>query len=118
MEDRQKTRVLFHVKASIKYNNATIEGDVDNLSINGMFMNTEKNIPENTTADFSIHLSGSSSKLNLNIKGRVIRKEDNGIAVSFLEMDLDSYAHLKNIIAMNKTDENNIREEFEKIDFK
>jgi hypothetical protein len=33
--------------------------------------------------------------------GTVIRLEDNGIAVEFTTMDLDSYTHLKNILRYN-----------------
>ncbi|PKL39086.1 MAG: PilZ domain-containing protein [Spirochaetae bacterium HGW-Spirochaetae-1] len=113
MDERTRTRVPFHVRASIQYNGRNIEGDVENLSLNGLFMNTREDLSLNTITKIIVHLSGSSSELSLNLQGKIIRKEEAGIAFSFMEMDLDSYIHLRNIMTFNRTDSGKIIQEFE-----
>jgi len=101
MDERNKSRVVFHVNASIGYNNHTINGDVENLSTSGMFLNTKENIPLDTDVEVSIYLSGTTSELSLKISGVVVRKDQKGIGVNFKEIEFDSYLHLKNIIEFN-----------------
>ena len=46
MEKRSNTRVIFDVNATINYNNKTIKGNVVNLSLNGLLLRTEEDIPK------------------------------------------------------------------------
>jgi len=113
MEERNKSRVMFHVNASLEYDGHTVNGDVENLSTNGMFMNTIENIPLNTAVDVSIYLSGSTSELSLKINGIVVRKETRGVAVTFREIEFDSFIHLRNIIEFNTAGNPQARREFD-----
>lgn len=103
MNERNKSRVIFHVNASIGYNNHTINGDVENLSTNGMFMNTTETIPLDTEVEVSIYLSGTTSELSLKINGQVVRKGEKGVGIKFKEIEFDSFLHLRNIIEFNST---------------
>ncbi len=116
LEDRNKPRIIFHVSASLDFHGHTINGNVENLSISGMLINTTDLIPENAEANLTVYLSGSSSELTLNMNCEVIRKEPHGIAVKFTQMDIDSYIHLRNIIEFNKMDEYKLIKEFEESD--
>jgi hypothetical protein len=49
----------------------------------------------------SLRLVGSTSDLSLKMKGTVVRVEEDGLALHFYEMDLDSFFHLKNILYYN-----------------
>jgi hypothetical protein len=113
MDERNKSRVVFHVNASLEYDGHTVNGDVENLSTNGMFMNTSENIPINTEVEVSIYLSGTTSELSLKINGIIIRKEEKGVAVNFKEIEFDSFIHLKNIIEFNTAGDSEIKKEFE-----
>jgi len=113
MEDRVQPRVIFHVSASLEFNGHDVNGNVENLSISGMLINTTDLVPEKTEGEVTVYLSGSSSELTLNMSCEVIRREEHGIAVKFTKIDIDSYIHLKNIIAFNKIDEYKIIKEFE-----
>ena len=104
MDERNKSRVVFRVNASIEYENKTINGDVENLSTSGMFMNTAENIPVGTEANITIYLSGTTSDLSLKINGVIVRRDIKGVAVNFREIEFDSFIHLQNIIEFNKTD--------------
>lgn len=101
MNGRNKSRVVFHVNASLSYNKNTVNGDVENLSTNGMFMNTKEDIPMNTEVEVFVYLSGTTSELSLKINGIVVRKEAKGVGIKFKEIEFDSFLHLKNIIEFN-----------------
>ncbi len=115
MNERNRSRVVFHVNASIEYNSHTVNGDVENLSTNGMFMNTTENIPLDTEVEVSIYLSGTTSELSLKINGVVVRKDEKGIAVNFKEIEFDSFLHLRNIIEFNAAGESKAMKEFENL---
>lgn len=114
MHERNKSRVVFHVNASLDYESNTVNGDVENLSTNGMFMNTEESISVDTPVEVSIYLSGTTSELTLKINGVVARKEEKGVAVIFKEIEFDSFIHLKNIIDFNDTGNSKAIHDFEK----
>ena len=112
MEKRKTSRVEFDIKAVIQYNGSTIEGEVRDLSLQGMFFETEQNIPLGTRLTVDISLQGSTSDLVLKVMGTVVRHETAGIAIHFEEMDLDSFIHIRNIVAYNEGDGDKVREEF------
>ena len=101
MEKRVEKRINFHVKGSIEHNGSSCSGDIENLSMKGMFIKACSEIPEGTDVLAIIHLSGASSDLTVRIDGKVARNEPRGIAVTFNRIDLDSYNYLKNIISYN-----------------
>ena len=98
MDKRNKTRVEFHTTAEIVYDGHTITGPIGNLSMKGLFVQTTEKPAVKTPIDITIRLSGSSTNLSIQIKGEVIRVEDDGIAMEFKEMELDSFIHLRNIV--------------------
>ena len=107
MEKREKSRVPFNLNATFKYKGNSIEGELDNLSLNGLYIKTGEEIPEYSKIDVNIELSGDTSMLMIKIAGEVIRNDDNGIAIKFSNIDLDSFIHLKNIISYNMVNEDN-----------
>jgi hypothetical protein len=62
--------------------------------------------------DITISLTGDTSSLSISVKGSVVRIDQDGVALEFEKIDLDSFVHLKNIVAYNDGDEKKIMEEF------
>ena len=112
MEKRNNTRVLFDVSTIVKYKNKEIKGNVVNLSLNGILMRIEENIPKNANVSINIIMEGSSSQLLINLEGIVVRSEKSEVAVEFKSIDLDSFIHLKNIVVYNEGNEEKIMKEF------
>jgi len=102
-EKRRRQRVDFKTKITLKTDQSelNLEGSSKDLSLKGMFINTDKHIALNTKCDIEIYLTGMTEEFTLNMKGVIIRREGNGIAVEFITMDLDSFTHLKNILRYN-----------------
>ncbi len=111
MERRKNRRVPFQVEATVQIGKTSFKGMVDNLSMKGMFLASET-LSGGSSLDISIKLSGSSSPLSLELKGRAVRLTEAGIAIEFQEMDLDSFTHLRNIIAQNSDDPDAAYEEY------
>jgi hypothetical protein len=114
MEKRKNRRVAFEIEAAVQSGPIIIGGIVDNLSMKGMFLNTGERISGGSPLEISITLHGSSSALSIMLKGRAIRQTETGIAIEFQEMDLDSFIHLRNIVANNSDDPDAVYEEYYK----
>lgn len=112
MEKRSLSRVLFGTKAVIRYRGTEFEGDVENLSLNGMFIKTQQEIPDGEVVEITIHLAGDTSSLSINIEGKVIRDDEKGIGLMYQKVDLDSFIHLRNIVSYNSVDSESVMEEF------
>ncbi|MFZ0928854.1 MAG: PilZ domain-containing protein [Syntrophobacteraceae bacterium] len=112
MERRKNRRVPFQVIATVQTGQISTNGMVDNLSMKGMFFTTRETLPGGNPLEISIILSGSTSLLSIKLKGRVVRQTEAGIAIEFQEMDLDSFTHLRNIIAQNTDDADAAYEEY------
>jgi hypothetical protein len=112
-EKRKKTRVHFKTEVILKTDESEIEAKANSrdISINGVFVNTEKSVPVGTPCDIEILLTGTSTRLALSIKGIVTRQEASGLGIAFDSMDIDSHFHLSNIIMYNSFDPDNIENE-------
>ena len=111
MSTRKFSRVKFNVGATIKIAERQFQGAVENLSMTGMFLVTNEQLAEGETADVTIVLTGTHPEIAVNFNGIATRITEDGVGFTFDKMDLDSYMHLKNIIAYNIDDAEKVMEE-------
>ncbi len=78
-----------------------VQGSSQDLSLKGIFVNTQKKIANGTKCSIKVSLSGSIEEIVLKMKATVVRKTDKGIGIAFNSMDVDTYTHLKNIVQYN-----------------
>ncbi len=106
MEKRRNTRVNFKTNVVLKSDDFTIkaEANSDDLSLKGLHVQTAEDVPMDTLCDVELHLTGTTEDVTLNMKGKVVRKDDSGIGVKFESIDIDSFTHLKNILMYNTED--------------
>lgn len=100
---RNGIRVDFATKVFIRVGTqqTLYNGDSRDISLRGVFLQTEDELDLNSACDIEIQLSGSLDEITLMFKGHIVRKEEKGYAIYFDSVDLDSYTHLKNIIKYN-----------------
>ncbi|MBU8849333.1 MAG: PilZ domain-containing protein [Desulfobacterales bacterium] len=112
-DKRKRTRVHFKTQVALKTDISEIKAVAksSDISMKGMFISTNKKIPAGTPCDIEIVLSGTTSKLALNIKSLVARQDNAGLGITFDSMDVDSYFHLKNIVMNNASDPDAIEKE-------
>ncbi|MDD2898104.1 MAG: PilZ domain-containing protein [Desulfuromonadaceae bacterium] len=111
MSTRKFSRVPFNVGATVKIAERQFQGSVENLSMTGMFLVTNEHFTEGETAEITIVLTGTQPEIAVNFSGIVTRTSEYGVAFTFEKLDLDSYVHLKNIIAYNIDDAEKVMEE-------
>ena len=111
MGTRKFSRVKFEVNASIRTAERQFQGGVENLSMKGMFLNTGERLEIGEPVEITILLTGTAPELTIFFNGRVCRATDEGLGFTFEKIDLDSYTHLKNIIAYNLFDSEKVMEE-------
>ncbi len=104
-ERRQKTRVHFKTTVCLRteWGDYTASSRSRDISLDGIFLKTDAPLEISQLCDLNISISGTSSKLELTVKGRVVRLEEKGVAIKFTEFDIDSYIHLKNLVLYNTT---------------
>jgi hypothetical protein len=98
--------------ASVQAGQISFSGMVDNLSMKGIFISTNEVVPSDILLEISIVLSGTSSLLSIKAKGFALRQTDTGVAIEFREMDIDSFVHLRNVVALNSDDADACYEEY------
>lgn len=111
MSTRKFSRVNFKIDATVMAAGHKFHGQVENLSMRGMFIVTNERLQPEEQVDISIILSGVVPEINVRVSGKVSRIVENGIGFIFEKTDLDSYTHLKNIVSYNIDDADKIREE-------
>ncbi len=111
MATRKFSRVNFHVAAIIKTAGRQFQGEVDNLSMTGMLLDTDERLAEGEQVAITIVLTGTEPEISVDFGGTVSRLCEDGMGFTFDTIDLDSYMHLKNIISYNSDDAETVMEE-------
>ncbi|MEA1968757.1 MAG: PilZ domain-containing protein [Thermodesulfobacteriota bacterium] len=109
-ERRRHTRVDFLTRIVLKSKDLEIvaKGSSKDLSLKGVFFNTEEKLAKGSKVSVKIILSGGDEGIELAMESIVARVEEHGLGLKFQTMDLDSYTHLKNIVLYNKEDSDEI----------
>ena len=112
MDKRNFTRVNFSAAASIRYNDQVIVGDIENLSLQGMFIKTSHAIPLNTPLDVTVH---PDSKASFNLQASAVRCNGTGLGMQIREMDVMSFVHIRNAVALHCNDHDEVMRETYKV---
>ncbi len=110
---RANTRVSFQTTVDVRFTRGQEYPScaIEDLSVKGVFLVGIRDQAVGDSCSLTLCLSGTSSKLCLRIQGKVMRVEEGGVGVHFVEMDLDSFYHLKNIVYFNAEDPDHIQEQ-------
>jgi hypothetical protein len=110
IERRGKIRVGFHTQIMLEAGGEKIraEGSSRDLSLSGIFVDTDEKISLDTPCKVAVVLPGTAEPLVLQMDGRIVRHDASGIGITFDSMDLDSYTHLKNIVRYNAANHDDI----------
>ena len=111
-ERRKNTRVPFQTTADLIFSDKSYQKcETENLSVKGVSIPGVVGHQINEECEVSLALSGTTSELRLEMKGKVVRVTAEGIGIQFTEIDLDSFYHLKNIVYYNAEDPDQIETE-------
>ena len=112
MDKRRFTRIDFAINALVTCDDAAFRGAVENLSLHGIFINTDKNLPMGAKVAITICLTEMEPEIVINLSAKTVRIMDSGIGFEFEKMDIDSFTHLRSIISYRKGDADSVMNEF------
>lgn len=113
MKDRRNfSRVEFRVSALLQAEGVAIKGEVTDVSLHGLYMETDEQIPIGSPVEITIYLSSTAEPVVINVKGTVARLVPGGLGCAFDKMDIESFAHLRSIISYQGGDESKVMAEF------
>lgn len=96
MKNRAFTRAKLSKAATIRVGEQTIGGLVKNISLRGLFVQTNQQIPLNSSVEVSVHYGQNSS---LDLKATVIRHEaEAGLGLRINRMDIPSLIYLRELV--------------------
>jgi len=113
-EARRFTRVDFSIAANVKAGAQQFVGSVENLSLKGMFLVTDKTLPVDEDVEITIALNNQLEN-GLIIDAKVARVANDGIAFVFDKIEFDTYVHLKRLIELNTGDADMMDKETENL---
>jgi len=90
VEKRKFERVDLRTEAVVRHRDVTFRGEVENLSLKGLFVRTDQKIPLHDKVDVAMFFHGSTSELSFSLEARVVRTTDEGIGLNFRKIDIDS----------------------------
>jgi hypothetical protein len=96
VKKRQFERVDCRTTALITYQGRAFRGEVENLSLKGLFVKTDQKIDLNETVQVTVYFNGDSGDLSFGIEGKVVRCDEQGIGLSFQKIDTKSLVHTLN----------------------
>ncbi len=105
-EQREAERIRFESQITIRTGDDTVEATADsrNISLKGIYLVPEKKIPVDTPCTLAITLTGKGSQMIVTIPGKICRHDGRGTAVAFLDMDVDSFVHIKNLVNLHSSE--------------
>lgn len=116
MELRSFTRVDLSEWGTITYNNESFGGQVENISLKGLFIQTNKQLPLYEPVEVSVHHEIDKS---LDFSATVVRLDESGLGLLIDKMDVDSLVYLKKLLAEHSGDNeqalNEIRKKVEEM---
>jgi hypothetical protein len=110
---REFTRSQTAVEVEIAAGPRTLVGSTRDVSMNGLYLFGERSIAAGERCRIRLYLGGRESGVCVSATGRVARVDASGTAVTFDEVDLDGYQHLKQLVLLNAADPDQVAEEID-----
>jgi len=110
MRNRKFNRIRLESQAKVMFGNQSFEALTENLSLNGLFIRTDRRIPVGNKAAISFNLPSASRSSTVTVDGVVVRNDVHGLAFQFKSLDHDSFSYLKTVI--NRKSPYRLREYF------
>lgn len=89
-----------------------VTGSTTNVSLKGVYFTPDEWVPVGTDCRITIRFAGPSSALKIEGTGRIVRSDEHGFGVEFLDMSVDSLEHLRNLVRYNAPDVPQVEREF------
>lgn len=89
------TRIGLSKWATVSYEDQLFGALVENISLRGLFVETNQEIPLNIPVEVSLHHTGNKY---LYLSATAVRQEETGLGMKINRMDIHSLVHLRGLI--------------------
>jgi hypothetical protein len=114
IEKRGFTRVPFNTTVEVRALDRVIRSQEGiDISMGGVRLSTRELVPPaEVPCRVTINLGGPENPIRIDATGMTIRSQGGSLAVKFIDIDLDSYQHLRQLIVNNTDDPDRAEQEF------
>lgn len=88
MPDRTFSRLPLHLEATISFDGSVVDGELDNISLKGVFFKTPHKIPLHDTVLITVYHHTKDRQI-CRMRGHVVRETSEGVALEFDRTILD-----------------------------
>jgi hypothetical protein len=81
--------------------------------MNGLFVTADHMFPVGNICQVCLVLEGGAGECRIETTGEVVRVSEDGIAIQFEQIDLDSMEHLRKLVLFNADDPEQAEREIE-----
>lgn len=99
MAERAYPRIRLHAEASIRCGERDYPGILEDLSLIGTYIRTDKRISVGDSAEISFSDTAAARDYRVRFNGSVVRVDDDGIVFVLRRIDIDSFLKLHLIVA-------------------
>lgn len=117
-EKRRDQRVKLRSEVVVSNNGDKFKGVLTDLSMNGAFIKVNSMFKPYDSINVSITIKKDDINLSTSIKGVVNRKDNDGIAIHFMDMNLSSFKVIRDIAKIYAVDESRIENDLKKMNIK
>ncbi len=107
MESRIFPRVEFSEFASVRHEGEVFFCDTENVSLQGLFIKTDQDLPLNTEVEITIYHSLDSS---LRLIANAVHRGETGLGMQIKRIDILSFVRLWGMVAMQCNGQDIMRE--------
>lgn len=112
------TRVPCQIQAAIEGLGEVMEGEVSDLSLKGLFVKTQGSTSLGDEVDVTLRMPMTNPPLEFRVHAEVVRIAQDGIGLKICESDIQAFTHLRNIVAMQADEPDEILDELFLVDKK
>lgn len=83
-------RVDCRTEALVEYEGRSFTGEVENLSLKGLFVRTGTILPLDAEVRVTVRFTGDSSRMSFSLDAKVVRVDERGVGLNFRRIDVNS----------------------------
>ncbi len=107
-ERRKRTRVPVQFGLNVIVRGKSVKVETQNLSLTGVSFVSPETFKTNERCSIDLRLNRD---VHISIEAKILRSKDNETIASFLEMDENTFYHLKRLLQFNAADSDKIEKE-------
>jgi len=109
---REFTRVPVHIWGTFTSGDRElVTAEITALSLRGCYASTFEALPAGSCEALTLFTDDEDDALHITVQARIVRSDEDGMGVEFVEMPLESYDHLRMMVVLNSRNPEQVEQE-------